>query len=163
MFKNVKKKKNNKGFTLVELLVVIAIIGVLAVVAVPSLFTQIEKSKVASVESDISAIKSAAIAKYADGTLTMGDVDTVLKGEVEGLAKKYGGTYVLSVKGGSDTDAKNIILTITPDSDSTFSQTAVKKLGDDFGLAYTDGTTSADGDNGTVSTTSLVYTVVNKD
>ncbi len=27
-----KKKKNNKGFTLVELLVVIAIIGILAVV-----------------------------------------------------------------------------------------------------------------------------------
>ena len=30
-----KKKRNNKGFTLVELLVVIAIIGILAVVAVP--------------------------------------------------------------------------------------------------------------------------------
>ena len=39
------KNKNNKGFTLVELLVVIAIIGILAVVAVPALFKNIEKGK----------------------------------------------------------------------------------------------------------------------
>ncbi|MFL8466371.1 type IV pilin protein, partial [Clostridioides difficile] len=47
-----KLKKNKKGFTLVELLVVIAIIGILAVVAVPALFSNINKAKVASVESD---------------------------------------------------------------------------------------------------------------
>ena len=47
------KKKNNKGFTLVELLVVIAIIGILAVVAVPALFKNIEKGKVAELESVI--------------------------------------------------------------------------------------------------------------
>ena len=51
------KKKNNKGFTLVELLVVIAIIGVLAVVAVPALFKNIEKGKIASLESDISGYR----------------------------------------------------------------------------------------------------------
>ena len=60
------KKKNNKGFTLVELLVVIAIIGILAVVAVPALFKNIEKGKVAELESDISAIRSAALSYYAD-------------------------------------------------------------------------------------------------
>ena len=63
------KKKNNKGFTLVELLVVIAIIGILAVVAVPALFKNIEKGKVAELESDISAIRSAALSYYAaEGT-----------------------------------------------------------------------------------------------
>ena len=60
------KKKNNKGFTLVELLVVIAIIGILAVVAVPALFKNIEKGKVADLEADISAIRSAALSVYAD-------------------------------------------------------------------------------------------------
>lgn len=58
------KKKNNKGFTLVELLVVIAIIGILAVVAVPALFKNIEKGKVADLESDISAIRSAVLSYY---------------------------------------------------------------------------------------------------
>ena len=60
------KKKNNKGFTLVELLVVIAIIGILAVVAVPALFKNIEKGKIADLEADISAIRSAALSVYAD-------------------------------------------------------------------------------------------------
>ena len=59
-------KKNNKGFTLVELLVVIAIIGILAVVAVPALFKNIEKGKVADLEADISAIRSAVLSNYAD-------------------------------------------------------------------------------------------------
>lgn len=61
-----KLRKNKKGFTLVELLVVIAIIGVLAVVAVPALFSNINKAKVASVESDYSSIKSAALSLYSD-------------------------------------------------------------------------------------------------
>ena len=61
-------KKNNKGFTLVELLVVIAIIGILAVVAVPALFKNIEKGKVADLESDISAIKSAVLSYYTDNS-----------------------------------------------------------------------------------------------
>ena len=60
------KKKNNKGFTLVELLVVIAIIGILAVVAVPALFKNINKAKVADLESDYSAIKSAVLSYYTD-------------------------------------------------------------------------------------------------
>ncbi|WP_081712310.1 type IV pilin protein [[Clostridium] dakarense] len=62
------KKKNNKGFTLVELLVVIAIIGILAVVAVPALFKNIEKGKVADLESDMSAIRSAVLSYYADNS-----------------------------------------------------------------------------------------------
>ncbi|MGL5714480.1 MAG: type II secretion system protein, partial [Paraclostridium sp.] len=60
------KKKNNKGFTLVELLVVIAIIGILAVVAVPALFSNIKKAKIADMEADYSAYKSAALSYYAD-------------------------------------------------------------------------------------------------
>lgn len=61
-----KKKRNQKGFTLIELLVVIAIIGILAVVAVPALFKNINKAKVADVESDYNAFKSAALSYYTD-------------------------------------------------------------------------------------------------
>ena len=100
------KKKNNIGFTLVELLVVIAIIGILAVVAVPSLFKNIEKGKVAELESDISAIRSAALSYYAaEGTYpnqtlaTNGTTSSIAQAsllkEIESLSNPFDATYTV--------------------------------------------------------------------
>ncbi len=49
-------KKNNKGFTLAELLIVVAIIAVLVAIAIPIFTTQLEKSREAT---DIANIRSA--------------------------------------------------------------------------------------------------------
>ena len=50
------KKNNNKGFTLAELLIVVAIIAVLTAVAIPVFTTQLEKSRDAT---SIANIRSA--------------------------------------------------------------------------------------------------------
>lgn len=50
------KKNNNKGFTLAELLIVVAIIAVLVAIAVPVFTSQLEKSREAT---DLSNIRSA--------------------------------------------------------------------------------------------------------
>lgn len=60
-----------KSFTLIELMVVIAIIAVLAAVVAPQVFKQVQKGRVASVESFYNSVKIAATSYFSDnGTWT---------------------------------------------------------------------------------------------
>lgn len=55
-----------KGFTLIELIVVIAIIGVLSAIVAPSAFKAIEKAKVAKIEADFKALRAVVMSFYSD-------------------------------------------------------------------------------------------------
>ena len=50
-----KIKKNNKGFTLMEMLIVVAIIAVLVAIAIPTFNNALEKSREATDEANIRA------------------------------------------------------------------------------------------------------------
>lgn len=60
------KKKNNKGFSLVELIVVIAIMAVLMAVLAPAMLRYVEKSRVQKDESAVSEAANAAELALAD-------------------------------------------------------------------------------------------------
>ena len=64
------KKKN--GFTLAELLIVVAIIGVLTAVAIPVFSSQLEKSREATDIANLRSAKAAAVSKYLADDLTEG-------------------------------------------------------------------------------------------
>lgn len=58
--------KNNKGFSLVELIIVVAIMAVLIGVLAPQYLKYVEKSRVSSDETAISAVREAMVTSLAD-------------------------------------------------------------------------------------------------
>lgn len=61
-----KKMQKAKGFTLIELMIVVAIIGILAAVAIPKFADLVTKSKEASVKGNLGAVRSAVSIYYGD-------------------------------------------------------------------------------------------------
>ena len=115
-------KENKKGFTLAELLIVVAIIGVLVAISIPIFTSQLEKSREAT---DVSNVRSAAAqvaANYLsngsaasvrvpakqqnDATWEMGASKATITQQINGVTsttsiplKKVGGSYVVSIAG----------------------------------------------------------------
>ena len=65
-----KMKKNNRGFSLVELIIVIAIMAVLVAVLAPQFLKYVEKSRNATDAQNATAIVSALQTYYADPDAT---------------------------------------------------------------------------------------------
>jgi len=72
MFMFLKKmKKNRKGYTLTELIVVVAILGVLAAVGTPMIMNTLQDSKDKADSASASAVETAVQLCLADGSLKM--------------------------------------------------------------------------------------------
>lgn len=73
--------KNNmqKGFTLIELMIVVAIIGILASIAIPQYQNYIAKSQMTRVVGELSALKTAAETLLMEGTVPSGANEAAAK------------------------------------------------------------------------------------
>lgn len=113
MIKKLQKLKAKKGFTLVELIVVIAIIGVLAAILVPTMLGYVENSRITSADQIAKTIKDAAqVAATEMDTQGMGLNATVL--EVKGAYDADGAagtkvTFAAAGAGGADANLNGVI------------------------------------------------------
>ena len=96
------KKLNKKGFTLAELLIVVAIIGVLVAISIPIFTSQLKKARLATNQANARAAYAAVVAELLDKEKTEGsDTYTVKTGTLSGTVGS-----VLS-SGGTDLNPSN--------------------------------------------------------
>jgi len=88
-------KRMQKGFTLIELMIVVAIVGILASLALPAYSSYTKKAKFAEVVSAVAGVKIAIEVCYATkGDLS--DCDTAAKSSAD-LTGAAAGNYVTGV------------------------------------------------------------------
>ena len=70
MLRKALKRQNNGGFTLIELMIVVAILAILAAIAIPQYMKYVRKAAASRVSTSLSSCISAALADWADNGTT---------------------------------------------------------------------------------------------
>ena len=116
-----KKIKNTKGFTLMEMLIVVAIIAILIAIAIPTFTAQLEKAREAADIANIRSAYSEAMVKYLNNETDSADVDTVSE-TTPAMTQTGEGWDSLdwpAYLGGAIEPTKGDVVTVTVDEDGT--------------------------------------------
>ncbi len=102
--------KNRKGFTLAELLIVVAIIAVLVAISIPIFTTQRKKAVIATNKANIRAAVAAAAAQYYDKDFKTKQIANKLNCQYYRYDVKAGTIENISKKGNSFADFNKIAM-----------------------------------------------------
>jgi MSHA pilin protein MshA len=98
---NMLKKKDQKGFTLIEIIAVLVILGILAAVAVPKYLDMQDNARQKSAQAAISEVKSRASMAYANLLLQGNGVNPTIANVNTAVNANVGADYTLTVTAGT--------------------------------------------------------------
>lgn len=108
-----KRINNKKGFTLVELVVVIAILGILAAIAVPRFTSQTAAAKEAALAASVKSLNGA-IGMYIAEDEDTAELDVDTAAEAIGVLEEAGYLQAGTDDTGIDYDKDNYLFTVAP-------------------------------------------------
>ena len=109
-----KIKANQKGFTLVELIVVVAILGVLAAVAIPNYMNYLYKSRISTdVDTARAVLNVARTMTMTSGTAPSTTADVLAEADMASATAATGGSLATVLGNLDKTDANDYKFTLT--------------------------------------------------
>jgi len=98
-------KKNEDGFTLVEVIAVLVILGILAAVAVPKFFDMQDTARRKALEGAVGELNGQVALAFAQNALNGGTA-----GEYEGLDAYLGGDFIIEIPDNTPTASGTTLL-----------------------------------------------------